>query len=649
MWICQRLTHTHTKSSILEIALEKLNVFLSAWNEILASGVSNDDAPELNAARVEGVALVFLCSTRAKVRLRAWETIDLVRSLSRAAERGLDGGAGVAGGVVGGAGAGVGGAAGGMGGGGVGLAGGGGAGAGGVAGSASLFPFKAQPLRTVMEELEQDTIQTFNNDLRFRRVENPTFIRYDNMTLQSLVANDSTVTVQLCWTFYLGAALKMALSLCPETAAVARNVVALRYSRVPVVADKTALNQDSHFNIGLWRNYALLLAATTSGPSFGFDEWISGLSKNLEPNSYPTVPSQMFADVVTRTATNPLYQHAGTMALGRVCSASLPLLCSTLEDLLVEGKVSNKKPLTGINRSAKGATTLPVHHWEILSSVYSRASELLVERRGMLRRDAGLCKSFVGHLSELFKYLMGLGDSPVDLDLFPHRYNLLVLSRTVADELGPELDKQLRLSLFTWCKFWSDGATLLDGPQVQEHILAKLKMLRSTDKPEDFRRMLKEQLHVLQHFAVLAASALISSAWDPPVTHDHFVVAWINKRLREKIATKQVRLLGVLRRLTPLHTRALPLCATLAPVSCAATLRSAAAWPRPLTTATPARAARWRCTWRTRGSWRWWSWWRCARRCRCRSCCRNCCIWCCTRLARTRCPSGATPSSCCSL
>jgi hypothetical protein len=76
---CDKRPQKQDKSSILEIAFEKLNFFLSAWNEILASGVSNDDAMELNTARVEGIALVFLCSTRAKVRLRAWETIDLVR------------------------------------------------------------------------------------------------------------------------------------------------------------------------------------------------------------------------------------------------------------------------------------------------------------------------------------------------------------------------------------------------------------------------------------------------------------------------------------------------------------------------------------------------------------------------------------------
>jgi hypothetical protein len=129
------------KGDVLELALEKLNYFLDEWNKILG-GVSNEDAMELNTVRVEGIALVFLCSPLAKVRLRAWETIERVRTLGRVADRGLDGGGG--GGTV----------------------------------------FKAEPLRTVMEELEEDIIRTLNEDQRFRRIENPNFKRFINMRLQ---------------------------------------------------------------------------------------------------------------------------------------------------------------------------------------------------------------------------------------------------------------------------------------------------------------------------------------------------------------------------------------------------------------------------------------------------------------------------------
>lgn len=238
-----------------------------------SSPTKKKDPVELNFGRMEGIALLFLCSTRAKVRLKvrskrcfksrvahhyvlsktrkAWEMTELLRSLSQSGLRSAmaaekddrDGGS-----------------------------------------------LKNQALadlvrlRTVMEEMETDTVQTFNNDFRFRRIENPTFRRFDNMTLQSLVANEATVAAQLCWTFYLGSVMTLAVDLCPLAVSIARNLCALRINKVPVVPDKTVLTQEHHLAIGLWRNYAVILTATSRRPSFEFDDWVNALTKQQQVN-----------------------------------------------------------------------------------------------------------------------------------------------------------------------------------------------------------------------------------------------------------------------------------------------------------------------------------------------------------------------------
>lgn len=74
-----------SQPDVIEIALTKLNWLLNCWNKLLSAGAgSNEDPMELNFGRLEGLALVFLCSARSKVRLKAWEMTELLRSLSQA-------------------------------------------------------------------------------------------------------------------------------------------------------------------------------------------------------------------------------------------------------------------------------------------------------------------------------------------------------------------------------------------------------------------------------------------------------------------------------------------------------------------------------------------------------------------------------------
>lgn len=122
---------------------------------------------------------------------------------------------------------------------------------------------------------------------------------------------------------------------------------------------------------------------------------------------------------------------------------------------------------------------------------------------------------------------------------------MLVLIRCVSTELnipmpsrGWNMEKQLRNGLFMWIKHWSQGAALLDAPSIQEQILAKLRVTRSTEKPEDFKRVLREQLQILHYFAVQAAAALIADPFDAPITRDHVVVQWLNKMLQETSPAK---------------------------------------------------------------------------------------------------------------
>ncbi len=179
------------KSPVLEISLGKLNEMLSKWSEIVSS--NSDDVLELNVNQMEAIALVFLCSSRSKVRLIAWKTIELLRALAQSAPRGVT-----------------------M-----------------YSSKKPGEPSGAQVrLLTLIEEMESEVILTFNNDFHFRRIENPTFRRFDNMTFQSLIANETTVAAQICWSFSLGALLRVAQQLCPETCAIARNLVVLRFNKV---------------------------------------------------------------------------------------------------------------------------------------------------------------------------------------------------------------------------------------------------------------------------------------------------------------------------------------------------------------------------------------------------------------------------------
>lgn len=489
------LSVSDLKPSVIEMGLDKLNMLLGKWNEILVSGTS-DEPLDVNIPQLEGIALIFLCSSRAKVRLMAWKTVELLRSLAQAAPRGHGG-----------------------------------------------YVAKKQEglqvrLLTVIEELEADTIQTFNNDFRFRRIENPSFRRFDNMTFQSLIANEATVAAQICWSFCLGSVLSLALQLCPEVCQIARNLCVLRFHKVPIVNEKT-VTQEHLLQIGLWRNYALLLSATTNHQSFDFDDWMIAQTKG--ETGYLATPQLVLQDIVIRAVTNPLYQQPGTMALSRVCGGLLPTLCAALDDQIVEGKAL-KKPMV---RGKAGAAPLPPQHWEVLSSIYSKASERLVEDRGILQRDPVLRKYFLTHLSDLLKFLTSGNDAVTDIELFPHRYSLLVLVRCIAEEMNlspkgqQEMDKPLRQSLFQYLVRWALGPALLEGQQVPEQIMAKLKGLRSTEKPEDFKRALKDQLQILQFFAVHAAAALIASPWDAPITNEHAVVSWLNKTVRDTFASSK--------------------------------------------------------------------------------------------------------------
>ncbi len=479
------------KPSVLEIALDKLNLMLAKWSEIMVSG-PGDEPLELNVAQLEGIALMFLCSSRAKVRLMAWRCIELLRTLVQAAPRGVAA----------------------------------------YASKKQGEPTSSVRLLTLMEEMEAEVIQTFNNDFHFRRIENPTFRRFDNMTLQSLIANEATAAAQLCWTYCLGACLRMGQQLCSEACTVARNLIVLRYHKIPVVPEKTQLTQEHSFSIGLWRNYALLFAVTTNRQSFEFDDWVTAQTRG--DTSFLATPQLMLQDIVTKTATNPIYQQAGTMALGRICSALLPTLCSTLDELIVEGKAMKKAP-------ARKAGSLSPQHWEILASLYARAAEGLIEDRGILQRDPVLRKYFINFLSELVKSLSSGPDSILEMELFPQRYSLLVLARCVAEELNMsqkgrahELDKQLRQHLFHYLTKWAQGVMLIDSyPQLMEQIGAKLKQARSTEKPEDFKNALRDQLQVLQYFAVRAMGALMNAPWDPPHSKDSAPVVWLNKNLHD--------------------------------------------------------------------------------------------------------------------
>jgi hypothetical protein len=511
------LSVSDQKSSVLEISLGKLNEMLAKWTEIASS---SEDVLELNISQIEAIAVVFLCSSRAKVRLIAWKTIELLRSLALAVPRGVAA----------------------------------------YSSSKKQGDTGAQVrLLTLMEEMESEVIQTFNNDFHFRRIENPTFRRFDNMTFQSLIANEMTVAAQLCWSFCLGALLRVALQLCVDTCVFARNLVVLRYHKVPVVTEKTP-TQELHFNLGLWRNYAILIAVTTTRLSFEFDDWLNSHVRG--DTNYFATPQLMLQEIVTRTATNPLYQQAGTMALGRIGTALLPTLCSTLDELIVEGKAT-KKPAARLGARA-GATALPQNHLEILSSLYSRAAEGLVEERGILQRDPVLRKYFLTNLAELLKVGIGSSsfffclweltkkkqalnsgpDSFVDVELFPQRYSLLVLARCVAEEMNlvfrgyqHEMDKSLRTQLFQYMTRWAQGASLLDSsPALADQIAAKLKSARLTEKPEDFKQALKDQLQILQFFAVRALGSLVAAPWDPPHTKDSAPVQWLNKNLRETFA-----------------------------------------------------------------------------------------------------------------
>lgn len=286
-------------------------------------------------------------------------------------------------------------------------------------------------------------------------------------------------------------------------------------------------------NLGLWRNYAILIAVTTNRLSFEFDDWLNAQVRGDQ--NYLATPQLMLQDIVTRTATNPLYQQAGTMALGRISSALLPTLCSVLEEQIVEGKAV-KKP---VGRGRAGG--LPQHHWEILSSLYARAAEGLVDERAILQRDPVLRKYFVTHLSELLKSLSSGADSLVDVELFPQRYSLLVLTRCVTEELNlayhghqHEMDKGLRTQLFQYMVRWSQGPALLDSvPGLAEQIATKIKASKNAEKPEDFRTALKDQLQILQFFAVRAIGALVEAPWDPPHTRESVPVMWLNKNLRD--------------------------------------------------------------------------------------------------------------------
>jgi len=133
------------------------------------------------------------------------------------------------------------------------------------------------------------------------------------------------------------------------------------------------------------------------------------------------------------------------------------------------------------------------------------------------------------------KYLAQLSQTTVIGSHQSLRWNFCNICGNVAKDLQQEpslFDKHERKALFQFLRNWSRGAEILNDEPIKRLLQANLNQLKNSQTRQNaYNKLVKEQIHVLEHADCLAAAYLLSG---PMFEEDTSVFAWIDSLLNRK-------------------------------------------------------------------------------------------------------------------
>ncbi|KAL6050877.1 hypothetical protein QOT17_019533 [Balamuthia mandrillaris] len=217
----------------------------------------------LDFSRIEAVALVFLCSYHANIRVLAIEILRSVRSIAAAVGEDED--------------------------------------------EETLPPARVMD---IIDETGPDIVYRLRQDFRFRILNKEARSNPIDYKFLEKVWSAELVHDQICWTYCLGALMPLTRNLCPDAVHMAWHMVCSRMNNVKAQDEKSQPDETvRREHLFWWRNYIVFACSTVSHSVFTRDRRDKG--------DAPTSVSQLFNSILPLIKSD-LHKDAVVMALERV-------------------------------------------------------------------------------------------------------------------------------------------------------------------------------------------------------------------------------------------------------------------------------------------------------------------------------------------
>lgn len=555
-------TLSHNRNDLIFTLLFKLGQLFKQWLDIIkppfelprGSRVPPSTAADLDSlpvTKIEGIALIFLCSSTSKIRLLSLEILKAVRSVESllrkttgytpssrsfasapivspsSASRTARGTFGP-----------------------------------GSFAAPNETPLSPTRIMDIIDEAGPDVIRSLQSDSRHFSIRSiPAAVK----TIERLAAKD-TREDQSLWSSVLGELLRYFVLLQPEPALLAAYLIQSRLREVK--PDDKEIAPDQEEMLYWWRNYITLecvvlvphfaqllppilsatnTSATTSNNASHLSLPLGGLvapahehhrsahlSRELstssstgtsksEPsssNSQILLPKDIFAIILPfLRSNNDMLREASVMALQRTNFASAELLTESLRSFEKEfqGDHSDKKRKQKRNRLRLEVTSI---YTSIVESIHQTA----------LCRNPNLKRHLVYFINELQQHLKSNRNL---FDMLQLRYQYCVIVSHLAEELyaGTVASKDfhqakdeitLRKNAFqllsTWC-----SSDIFQDESTKKHLNSLLSTIKDAEKRKAYINALREHIMVLQFSALTAMSSCLKGPqFDEILTGDQF-------------------------------------------------------------------------------------------------------------------------------
>lgn len=552
-------TLSHNRNDLIFTLLFKLGQLFKQWLDIVkppfelprGSRIPPSTAADLDnfpVTKIEGIALIFLCSSTSKIRLLSLEILKSVRAVESLlrkttgyappsrnfssvpiispSTRTVRGPYGPASPYA-------------------------------VPGDVPLSPTR---IMDIIDEAGPDIIRSLQSDSKHFSIRSiPPAVK----TIERLAAKD-TREDQWLWSSVLGELLRYFVLLQPEPALLAAYLIQSRLREVK--PDDKEIAPDQEEMLYWWRNYITLecvvlvphfllllppiLTITSNVTSSGSSSQLSlplggllaptdhhrtahlsrelssssstGTSKSETHVSSPQVmlPKDVFAMILPYLrSNNDMLREASVMALQRTNFASAEVLTDSLRSFEKEfqGDHSDKKRKQKRNRLRLEVTSI---YTSIVESIHQTA----------LCRNTNLRRHLVYFLGELQQHLKSNRNL---FDMLQLRYQYCVIVSRLAEELhaGTVASKDFHQSkeeitlrknafqlLSTWC-----SSDIFQDEATKKHLNSLLSTIKDAEKRKAYINALREHIMVLQFSALTAMSSCLKGPqFDEILTGDQF-------------------------------------------------------------------------------------------------------------------------------